>query len=335
MNVRNLSTNERKCVDFRRVSWEPITEDVLYSINDDTEVETAKQFELNQWVEYKVFDEVEDVGQEIITTRWVITKNIEKSQIKARLVARGFEEDSTNIQTDSPICKENLRLVSSLGLSYGWKMHTIDVKAAFLQGFPIDRTIYLLPPPEAATNKLWKLNTSVYGLCDASRAWYLKVFDELEKCGAKRSIYDNALFFLRTESTLLEILCSHVDDFYFVGSEHFITSVVQPIRNQFNLSREHDRLFKFLGVKMHESNDKISLNQIQYINSIEPILVNNITQKIKEEINRGEARQLKGLVGQLQWVAKQTRPDISFAACQLSTRLKDATYAEIRYATNN
>ena len=45
-----------------------------------------------------------------------------------------------------------------------------------------------------------------------------------------------------------------------------------------------------------------------------------------------EVRQFKSLVGQLQWTAKHTRPEIAFAACELSTKVKDATTADGRRA---
>jgi len=57
-----------------------------------------------------------------------------------------------------------------------WKIHSLDIKAAFLQGSSIERAVHLLPPPEAHTSKLWQLNIPVYGLCDAPRAgWPLKL----------------------------------------------------------------------------------------------------------------------------------------------------------------
>ena len=41
----------------------------------------------------------------------------------------------------------------------------------------IDRAIYVKPPKEAHCHDttLWKLNTTIYGLDDASRSWYLNV----------------------------------------------------------------------------------------------------------------------------------------------------------------
>ena len=109
------------------------------------------------------------------------------------MVARGFEEESLDIRTDSPtICKKNFCLVCNIGVSNGWTIHSLDVKAAFLQGSKIERAIHLLPPPEANTTKLWKLNTSVYGLCDAPRAWYQKLSDEFTKVGATKSSFDSS-----------------------------------------------------------------------------------------------------------------------------------------------
>ena len=54
-----------------------------------------------------------------------------------------------------------------------WTIHSVDVKSAFLQGKEINRDVYVKPSQEAETDKLWKLKTTVYGLFDAPRVWYL------------------------------------------------------------------------------------------------------------------------------------------------------------------
>ena len=66
---------------------------------------------------------------------------------KARLVARGFEEDKSSLRSDSPTyMKESLRLLFTLSASMDWALNSIDIKAAFLQGKPIERELYLKPP---------------------------------------------------------------------------------------------------------------------------------------------------------------------------------------------
>ena len=68
------------------------------------------------------------------------------------------------------------------------------MKTAFLQGKLIERTVYVRPPKEAQTNKVWKLRKCVYGLADASRYWYLKLREELIKLGATPAQLDQRIF---------------------------------------------------------------------------------------------------------------------------------------------
>ena len=116
------------------------------------------------------------VGQVTVSGRWIISEKMVEGvpTIKAKLVARRFEEDSSDIKTDSPTCcEEALRPALSIIVSEGWRCHTIDIKAAFLQGNKIEWDIYLRPPVEFYNGTLWKLKKIVYGLNDAARAWYM------------------------------------------------------------------------------------------------------------------------------------------------------------------
>ena len=66
-----------------------------------------------------------------------------------------------------------------------WKIGRLDIKSAFLQGQKIERDVYLKPLKEAGTDRLWKLNKTVYGLGDPLRRWYFRVKDELRALGPK------------------------------------------------------------------------------------------------------------------------------------------------------
>ena len=75
------------------------------------------------------------------------------------------------------------------------------------------------------------------------------------------------------------------------------------------------------------------MHQHQYINKIEALSLKNTSPS--RPLNRVETRNLKALVGQIQWVAKQTRPDLSFATCELSTRITCATTKDMRNANKH
>ena len=84
---------------------------------DDIDMSDAKMKELESWRENKVYHEVPYTNQKCVSTRWVYSfKTVNNSLVpKARLVARGFEEYSQDIQKDSPTCAhESLRLIISV-----------------------------------------------------------------------------------------------------------------------------------------------------------------------------------------------------------------------------
>ena len=331
-NVKNIMSNVIKCVDFEKVEWQIVEEEVLYSSSNNPQVLAAKQKELEKWKDYDVYEEVDNEGQETVSTRWVITEKSDKdtNSVKSRLVARGFEELNTEFRTDSPtICKENLRLVSTIAVSNSWKIHSMDIKAAFLQGCPIDRDVFVQPPKEANTSKLWKLKRTVYGLNDAPRSWYLKAAEELVKAGAARSKYDQALFFWRNKGKLEGVVCCHVDDFFYTGTHLFHDKIVSHVQKTFDLSKESFSTFQYLGLDISQTGDFIAMHQNDYIKTLQPIELKDIS---KRNLTHEEKLQLKALIGQIQWVSKQTRPDLAFASCDLSNRVKDGTTDDIRLA---
>ena len=148
----------------------------IFKVELNSETAEAKQSELNVWNQEKVHTCVPDTGKECISVRWVILPKLVDGtwKVKARLVARGFEENVDQIRSDSPTClKESLRILLTLASTMDWKLVSLDIKCAFLQGYPIQRDLFVRPPKEAgATGYVWKLNKVVYGLSDASRAWY-------------------------------------------------------------------------------------------------------------------------------------------------------------------
>ena len=163
------------------VQHENYSEEIDYSEIFITELEiqsmNAKLLELENWKIQEVYIEEENIGQHCLSVRWVLSRKFVdgKTITKARLCARGFEEVQ-DFPTVSPCCSRiGLKSVITLIATEKWEIKSIDVKTAFLQGKEIQRNVYLRPPVEANTRKVWKLRKCVYGLADASRYWYLRV----------------------------------------------------------------------------------------------------------------------------------------------------------------
>lgn len=72
-----------------------------------------------------------------------------KKVVKAWAAARESEEDSSNIVKDSTTCtKESMRIILILLASNRRPCNAIDMKSAFRKGKKIERTVFLMTPPE-------------------------------------------------------------------------------------------------------------------------------------------------------------------------------------------
>ena len=283
-----LENGKIKEVNFKNCDWRLLednqNEEVLlcetFLSKVDEKIFDAKRAEIENWKREMVYEEVEDCGQETVSVRWVVTqKLVEDSWItKARLVARGFEEDKSELRTDSPTCmRETLKICLAIAASNNWNINSIDIKAAFLQGKAIDRDVYLAPPKEFRNEgKIWHLKKVVYGLSDASRVWYVRVVDELLSIGCKLSQYDKALFKWMNGPRTEGILVLHVDDFLWCGSEKFRDTVIHKLRNIFRISKENVKTFKYLGIKLKQSENRLIVSQKNYTDTIEQINIRDI-----------------------------------------------------------
>ena len=274
------------CIDFETVQeWQKVNNDIKTENANKTEEATetafftivpraehqttadidAKKQEMHNWKIFDVHEEVENNGQKAINTTWVITRRTQgdSQKIKSRLVARGFEEETTT-QVDAPtVLKSTLKTMLAISGITKWQCQTTDVKAAFLQGAKIDRDIYLKPPKEAnCPNSLWKLKKVVYGLNDAARHWFFSAKNELERLGCTQSKFDPALFYFSSFSGPMEgIIVVHLNDFSHGGSKTFEETTVQKLRETFHISKVEESIFKYVGLNIVNCASHIEVSQ--------------------------------------------------------------------------
>lgn len=156
------------------------TVEIPVSEHGRTEVKEAKDTEIQNLMNYEVFEEVEENGQDTIGSQWVITAKEkhdgQKKNTKARLVVQGFKEPSKP-QSDSPtVSKESFKLLMVVAANEGFRLASVDIRAAFLQSRTLDRDVFMLPPKDIRKPGIvWKLKKPLYGLDDASRKFWLRV----------------------------------------------------------------------------------------------------------------------------------------------------------------
>ena len=331
---------DRDVVDWSEKSLQSSVDEVLVS-NEVKEhksaaVLEAKLAELDTWKQEGVYEEVPDGGQSCMSVRWVVGEKEgpdKSSVLKARLCARGFEEFQ-DFRTDSPTCKrESVRMVLSTIASNKWNLKSIDIKRAFLQGNKIDRDVFIRPPDEACTDKVWHLKKCVYGLADAPRKWYLTLSEKLKQFKCVVSKYDPGVFMFFHEGKLQGILACFVDDVVHGGTPLFESSVIDKLHQHFKVGSSLRKSFSFLGISLHQNDDfSIVIDQNSYVSTLLPISLSKerFTNK-KSDITMAEEKQMRTLIDQLNWLAGISRPEISFDVSLMTSRIKIATVDDLIY----
>ena len=294
----------------------------------------AKQKELQAFEDFGVYTEVEDQGQERLSSRWILTDKStpQEVKIKARLVCRGFEE-TVEVQADSPTgSKETLHMLLCIAATKGWKIKSGDVKNAYLQGEKLDREVFMEPPIEKRKdNTIWKLQKSVYGMNDAGRRWFFKVEETLVSLGCKQSSLDHCLFFYRTKGELQGIILVWVDDIFYAGHKDFEEKVMAEVGRQFLIGRTEEETFTYIGLSIQTVVEGITLDQTKYISSrLTPADLK--TGVNSRPLDKEEKKLLRRLTGQINWAATQSRPDLSYSVVELSTRFSQPTLEDLKKA---
>lgn len=151
-------------------------------------------------------------GHKSIGVRWIYkTKFNEKGEVdkyKARLVVKGYKQQyGINYQeVFAPVIRlETLRLVLAMAAQNDWKVHQMDVKSAFLNGY-LEEDVYVDQPcgykRKGQEDKVCHLRKALYGLKQAPRAWYSRIEGYFIKCGFKKCNYEHTLFIKKEHDKL-------------------------------------------------------------------------------------------------------------------------------------
>lgn len=117
-------------------------------------------------------------GKKAVTCKWIyIVKQNSEGKIKrykARLVARGYSQTYgiDYDETFAPVAKMNtVRILISCAANFGWPLHQLDVKNAFLHG-DLKEEVYMELPPGFATSE------TVGKVCRLKLSLHLKTISE-------------------------------------------------------------------------------------------------------------------------------------------------------------
>jgi len=327
-----------------------ISDDQLAFCNDDpTFAEAMAGPEREQWTAamekefenltlhgtWQEVDSSDARGQTAVDSKWVLKRKRDHAgrivKYKARLCARGFRQvqgvDFDEVYAPT-IHWSTIMYVLNLTLFRGWSMMQYDVDGAFLNAH-LSHTIYLrLPRGFERPGKLLLLLRSIYGLRQASRAWYMMFRDLLLSIGWQRSAVDWCLFYF-DDGSHYGVLLIHVDDIIMAGSDHvFLDGLLQRLQDKVTIRSEGVPEW-YLGVHIVWSRElgTIELCQESFIDKLlieldldarsvstpmdetARLSLDDCSQDDRDkEFMAG--KDFRHVVGGLMFLANRTRPDI-------------------------
>ena len=302
----------------------------------------AKEKELKNFLDYNAYKWVKDTGQPRCSVGWVVTvKDMGAGElgVKARLVVHG-NQLGEDVDSDSPtVRKMTLRIMITLAVQYGWKVHSGDVTAAFLQSTVMTRVVHVRPPPEVTRRgQLWLLLRPMYGLDEAGRCWYMTVDNYLvQELGGTKTTADPACWVFHHKARFIGFLCLHVDDAMFAGTDKFHETIIKPLFEKFKFGKTAEGDFKLLGWNIESTRDgEVKVNQRDYIeNKLQEWHPKKDPKDRKHHLlPEDKKKTLRALVGGLRWVTDQTRPDVSFPCLHLNCMGNNPTFREIDIYNN-
>ncbi|CAE7722529.1 GIP, partial [Symbiodinium necroappetens] len=302
-----------------------------------------------EWSSWEKFNAVEVLSPDqvaqlpsdvkIIGTRWVHTDKNQKQRLlalhlrgktgktkeqvekeyplsaKSRLVVQGHQEDPKDIRSDSPTASLlAFNLVCAVAVIQGWEVLASDASTAYLQSQGISRLLILRPPrpppPGLSPNDLLRAKGSIYGTRDAGRSWWKKLYATLRKHGWRMSSVEAALFILSEGNKLLGILISHVDDLFSAGEGKRYNETLNEMETELHLTVKRGT-FRFCGKNILQKGGEIFIDQMDAIEGIDYVLLPTDRRKaMNSPLTESEKTAFRGLIGQMGWVVRQSRPDL-------------------------
>ena len=185
---------------------------------------------------------------------------------------------------------------------------------------------------------MWQLKRPVYGLCDASRGFYIALTNELLKLGCQKLQLDSVMFIFYTNedcnSELREpndMLVYHVDDLLRAGDQSFKDTVISPLKAIFAFKSDNDFDFRSAGLHIEQVAKGINVDQNHYLRSLElPDFHELSSAQLDNELCADMQSLFRSVVGKITNISFTSRPDLCFYAKSMISKYGKATVKDVK-----
>ena len=304
----------------------------------------------------------EEQAHRFIGSRFVLTrKAIEEGQavkpddpttytVKGRWCLQGhldpdLQQKAEEGKLQSPTLSQLSRMVlMQVIASHGWDLELGDIKSAFLEAGLLDdkyRPLYAKQPPGGIPglpeSAVIEVLGNIYGQNDAPAAWFGTFKQAAIDAGWIQSSFDSCLFTLRSKqnNSLIGVLGVHVDDTALGGAGPEFRLAVEKLRARFPYRKWRVNSGEFCGA-FYDQDPKTKVIRMSMKNCAEKLRPANIKRGVPPEtpLDALQQRTLRAINGSLNWLASQSRPDISAQTSISQQAFPNPKIRHLRHANN-
>lgn len=257
---------------------------------------------------------------------------------KSRWCVQGHHDpDSGELHVYSPTPQaESIMLTIQAISSLGWQLEVADAKNAFCQSNKLARPrgqIFCEPCQglSLAPGELIELIAPVYGLNDAPLLWHRTLTSWLVQDGFEKSLLEPCLWVKRSsQGEPRAIILIEVDDLIVATHPQEKAGLKTRLQSRFNFGKWKTGESDFAGRHLRQAGDRIYVDQEKYIlEQLAPMrLAKERRAAPSDLLTQDEIRGYRTMVAQIQWLGRETRPDVAAGASLQSAALPSPTVAD-------
>lgn len=318
--------------------------------------------EAEKLISHKAITPVHNVPKDGIRGRGMQVVELKKGKLAMRCVFDTIHKRAGS-DTDhySPTARAaSTILLTSIAQHLNLDMRVMDIKRAFLHSpLPKDNKYYIefhremaqaliqrdpsMAPFYNKTNDtlICHLDKALYGLEEASRAWYNELRKTMTIAGYKVHPYDAAIFY-KGQGESLSIAGTHVDDILAIGSTKSISKLGEKLDTLYGIKSQQGPHMEYLGMIINTTTTQgkrtVHLHQKPYESQLLTDLPPSFQKLKKQEtptitgpefwnedpsatrLPKSEQTDFISILHKLMFLATRTRPEIAVATSFLSTR---------------
>jgi hypothetical protein len=266
---------------------------------------------------------------------------------KSRLVVRGDlqHEDTIQLTYAATLASKSFRLAMALAAYFDLEIKQFDVINAFVnapRGKDSTPVFCYLPDGHRQDGKCVEIDRALYGLRDSPALWYNNFVTTLQALGLQLSKEEPCLMYDEERKLLVLFYVDDIVILYHKNDEGKAEELIDGMKKAYELHELGDCKW-FLGVRVVRDREKqiLSLVHDTYIEKVAsrfkltdckpPATPLPVAEFVKNEdtATAAEVKEFQEKVGSVLYTAIMIRPDVAFAASQLSHFLQNPSKIHI------